>query len=46
MPAQSFAGNSTDELIGLIEKLARLRDAGALTDQEFNAKKSELLGRI
>ena len=45
-PTTAFASSSTDELIGLIEKLARLRDAGALTDQEFNAKKSELLGRI
>lgn len=45
-PMPAFASSSSDELIGLIEKLARLRDAGALTDQEFNAKKSELLGRI
>jgi hypothetical protein len=28
-----------------IRKLAELRDAGALTDEEFNAKKSDLLGR-
>ncbi|WP_293387718.1 SHOCT domain-containing protein [Nevskia sp.] len=40
------SGGSADELIGLIEKLARLRDAGALTEQEFNTKKSELLGRL
>ncbi|WP_432695997.1 SHOCT domain-containing protein [Marinobacterium sp. YM272] len=37
---------STDDIIGLIEKLARLRDAGAITDEEFNAKKLELLQRI
>lgn len=45
---QQPSGNasSADDLIGLIEKLARLRDAGALTEQEFNSKKSELLGRL
>ncbi len=40
------SASSADELIGLIEKLARLRDAGALTEQEFNTKKSELLSRL
>lgn len=29
-----------------IEQLARLRDAGHITDAEFEAKKSELLGRM
>jgi ATP-dependent Lon protease len=29
-----------------IRKLAELRDAGALTDEEFEAKKKDLLGRI
>lgn len=37
---------SADEVIGLIEKLAKLRDAGALTDEDFNAKKKELLARL
>lgn len=37
---------STDDIITLIEKLARLHTAGALTDEEFNTKKSELLSRI
>ena len=37
---------SSDGIIDLIEKLSRLRDAGALTDDEFNAKKSELLNRL
>jgi hypothetical protein len=36
----------TDDVFGLIEKLARLRDAGVLTDDEFNSKKSDLLSRI
>lgn len=38
--------SSTDDVIGLIEKLAKLRDAGALTEQDFNTKKMELLARI
>lgn len=38
--------SSTDEVIQLIEKLAKLRDAGAISDDEYNAKKSELLSRI
>jgi hypothetical protein len=38
--------SSTDEVIGLIEKLAKLRDAGALSEQDFDAKKNELLTRI
>jgi hypothetical protein len=29
-----------------IEKLAQLRDTGALTEEEFQAKKTEILGRI
>ncbi len=38
--------DSTDGVIQLIEKLAQLHGAGALTDDEFNSKKSELLARI
>lgn len=34
------------DIIALIESLARLRDAGALTDEEFNSKKFELLSRL
>jgi hypothetical protein len=37
---------SANSIIGLIEKLSGLRDAGALTDDEFNAKKAELLSRL
>lgn len=37
---------STDEVISLIEKLANLRDVGALTDEDFDAKKKELLARL
>lgn len=37
---------SSDTIIDLIQKLAQLHDAGALTDDEFNSKKSELLSRL
>jgi hypothetical protein len=36
----------TSDPIKQIEKLARLRDAGALTEEEFQAKKTEILCRI
>lgn len=35
-----------DVIISTIEKLAMLRDKGALTDLEFDAKKTELLARL
>lgn len=38
--------DNSDDVITLIEKLARLRDAGAISDDDFNSKKSELLSRI
>lgn len=38
--------SSTDDIILLIEKIAQLHKAGALTDDEFNTKKIELLSRI
>ena len=38
--------SSADVIITLIEKLAKLHEASALTDEEFNTKKSELLSRI
>ncbi len=37
---------SSDAVIKLIEKLAQLHEMGALTDDEFNSKKSELLSRL
>ncbi|WP_293370425.1 SHOCT domain-containing protein [Nevskia sp.] len=42
MPATS----SSEDVFALIEKLSRLHGVGALTDAEFNAKKSELLSWI
>jgi hypothetical protein len=37
---------SADGVIMLIEKIAKLHEMGALTDEEFNTKKIELLSRI
>lgn len=37
---------SIDETIQIIEKLAKLKDAGAISEDEYNAKKTELLSRI
>ena len=43
----SFADqSSTDAIIALIEKITKLHESGALTDDEYNSKKSELLSRI
>lgn len=38
--------NPTEDIIGLIKKLADLNSAGILTDKEFSEKKAELLNRI
>lgn len=38
--------SSSNDIIQLIEKLSKLRDAGALSDNEFNTKKTELLNRL
>jgi large subunit ribosomal protein L7/L12 len=35
-----------DDPLDQLRKLGELRDAGVLTDEEFEAKKAELLGRI
>lgn len=44
-PAAEASGNPSD-ILGTIEKLAALRDAGALTEDEFSAKKADLLQRL
>jgi hypothetical protein len=41
-PPPAPAAGGTD-LVGELQKLAELRDAGALTPDEFNAAKSKLL---
>jgi hypothetical protein len=38
------AGGLTDELVGQLKQLGELRDAGILTEEEFSAKKTKLLG--
>ena len=38
--------DSADDIFAKIERLAELRQKGIITDQEFEAKKSELLSRI
>jgi hypothetical protein len=43
-PAAPVAGGLTDEVIDQLKKLGELRDAGILTDDEFQAKKTQLLG--
>jgi len=43
---RSVPNDSPDAIIQLIEKLSKLRDSGALTEDEFNGKKVELLSRI
>jgi hypothetical protein len=34
------------DLLEQLKKLADMRDAGVLTDEEFQAKKTEILARI
>ena len=47
-PPVSVAAGAGDaeHIIGLIRKLAELRDGGILSDAEFEAKKTELLSRL
>ena len=40
------AGEDESDVFAKIEKLAKLRDMGALTQEEFDAKKAELLAKI
>ena len=44
--ARPVVGTDSSQIIGLIEKLAALRDAGILSEEEFAAKKTELLARL
>jgi hypothetical protein len=43
---QAAVSSDIDVIIATIEKLAMLRDKGALTDSEFDTKKIELLARL
>jgi hypothetical protein len=42
--ATGDAGGLSDEVVDQLRKLAELRDAGIVTDDEFTAKKRQLLG--
>ena len=43
-PPAPAAGGMTDEVISQLKQLAELKDAGILTEEEFTAKKTSLLG--
>mgnify|MGYP003572198050 FL=1 len=43
-PAAPPAGDDMDAKIEQLQKLAKLKDAGILTDEEFAAEKAKLLG--
>ncbi|MFK7945502.1 MAG: SHOCT domain-containing protein [Paracoccaceae bacterium] len=45
-PEPVASGVSTDEILSTIERLAKLRDAGALSEEEYSDKKSDLLARL
>ena len=38
--------NRIDEILALIERLSKMKDAGILTEEEFSEKKNQLLGEI
>ena len=43
-PAAADAAASEPEYVGELERLAQLRDQGILSDEEFQAKKKQILG--
>jgi uncharacterized membrane protein YdbT with pleckstrin-like domain len=45
-PAKSASAAAADDAAGTLAKLADLRDKGAITPAEYEAKKAELLGRM
>jgi hypothetical protein len=45
-PASPASGADTSSVLALIEQLGQLKEKGLLTDEEFAAKKSELLKRL
>ena len=50
-PAYAYAAQSTtksarDEALDQLEKLAKLRDSGAITQEEFEQKKADILSKI
>jgi hypothetical protein len=45
-PTSPSSGADTSSVLALIEQLGQLKEKGLLTDEEFAAKKSELLKRL
>lgn len=45
-PATADRAMSADEVTATLARLADLRDRGAITDEEYAAKKADLLGRL
>jgi membrane protease subunit (stomatin/prohibitin family) len=45
-PAAAAAAVKADDVMGLMEKLGELKAKGILTDEEFSAKKAELLKKL
>lgn len=46
-PAKAAAAGAThDDLVDMIQRLAELRDSGAITAEDYEAKKTELLDRM
>ncbi|WP_199798726.1 SHOCT domain-containing protein [Clostridium tetani] len=43
---RSLNASSNEDIVGQIEKLAKLKDSGILTEEEFSNKKTELLSKI
>ena len=44
--SQASSSNKDEDPLALIEKLAKLKDMGAITEEEFSAKKKELLSKL
>jgi hypothetical protein len=45
-PANKQAGNQEADIFAALEKLAKLKDKGVLSDNEYSTKKAELLARL
>ena len=44
--ASSGGAESKEDIMGLLKQLGELKEAGILTEEEFSAKKAELLARL
>ena len=45
-PPGNPSNQGSTDIMSMLQKLGQLRDAGVLTDEEFSAKKSDLLNRL